>query len=171
MDLLKPRKEQMSDTHRTGTILIRKGTLLPPNLKIESEPFITAWIALTKLDGYGLGRKMKEANWDISYLAGAVNVIVLGRDGDMAVRRAVKRVLAKLKGKKFNSLEITKVVAKRFLGVPYVRVFAHSRNIQESKYPVAERAVDLKKHTPAGRNLEPEAAKSRPWEKLSPSSV
>ena len=160
----------MSDTHRTGTILIRKGTLLPPNLKIESQPFITAWIALTKLDGYGLGRKMKEANWDISYLAGAVNRIP-GRDGDIAVRRAVRRELAKLKGKKLSSLEITKVVAKRFLGVPYVRVFAHSRNILESKYPVAERAVDLKKHTPAGRNLEPEAAKSRPWEKLSPSSV
>src|SRR5438876_206615 len=47
------------------------------------------------------------------------------------LRRAVKCVLAKQKGQKFNSLEITKVVSKRFLGIPFMSVTGHSRHIQQ----------------------------------------
>jgi hypothetical protein len=43
----------------------------------------------------------------------------------------VKRVLARQEGQKFNSLEITKVVSKRFLGIPFTSVTAHSRHIQQ----------------------------------------
>jgi len=43
----------------------------------------------------------------------------------------VKCVLAKQEGQKFNSLEITKVVSKRFLGIPFMSVTAHSRHIQQ----------------------------------------
>ena len=69
---------------------------------------------------------------------------VLGRSGDGAVRKAVERILKGLKGRKFNSLEITKVVSKRFLGVPYVKVFAHSRHIQEGVYLAPARDSFLK---------------------------
>jgi hypothetical protein len=34
----------------------------------------------------------------------------------------------------FNGLEVTGIVAKRFLGVPYASVSAHSRHIQQSCY-------------------------------------
>jgi hypothetical protein len=43
----------------------------------------------------------------------------------------VKCVLAKQEGQKFNSLEITNVVSKRFLGIPFMRVTAHARHIQQ----------------------------------------
>jgi hypothetical protein len=33
---------------------------------------------------------------------------------------------------KFNCLEITGITQKRFLGLPYVHVSAHSRHIQKS---------------------------------------
>jgi hypothetical protein len=35
---------------------------------------------------------------------------------------------------KLNSLEITQVAAKRFMGLPYVTVSAHPRHIQESMF-------------------------------------
>jgi len=48
------------------------------------------------------------------------------------VRRALRRVLPKVKLLKFNCLEITEVTQKRFLGFPYVHVSVHSRHIQRS---------------------------------------
>ena len=65
------------------------------------------------------------------YLAGEIGATVLGRDRPGTLRRAVKCVLAKQKGQKFNSLEITKVVSKRFLGIPFMSVTGHSRHIQQ----------------------------------------
>jgi len=71
------------------------------------------------------------ANWNFFYLAGEIRATVLGRDRPGTLRRAVKCVLAKQEGQKFNSLEITKVVSKRFLGIPFMSVTAHSRHIQQ----------------------------------------
>ena len=120
----------MSANSASGTILIRENTLLPVGLAIESEVFLPGWRAVRNLDGYGLSRKIEEANWNFFYLAGEIRVTVLGRDGSKTLRRAVKRVLAKQE-KQFNSLEITKVVLKRFLGIPFVSVAAHTRHIQQ----------------------------------------
>ncbi len=121
----------MPDTIKTGTILIQEGTLLPTGVPIESDVFIPGWRVVRNLDGYGLGRKIHEANWNFFYLAGEIKTTVVGREGVEALRGAVKQILAKRTGQKFNSLEIMKVVSRRFLGVPYLSVSAHSRHIQQ----------------------------------------
>jgi hypothetical protein len=121
----------MSDTKRTETILIREGTLLPAGLSVETETFLPGWRAIKNLDRSALARNIEGANWNFFYLAGEIRAIVLGRDRSGTLRRAVKRVLAKQEGQKFNSLEITKVVSKRFLGFPFMSVTAHSRHIQQ----------------------------------------
>ena len=120
----------MPDINRAGTILIREDTLLPTNLSIESEAFLTGWRVIKNLDRSTLARNIESANWDFFYLAGEMRATVLGRDRSGTLRRAVRRVLAKQKGQKFNSLEITNVVSKRFLGIPFLSVTAHSRHIQ-----------------------------------------
>ena len=121
----------MPDTNRARTILIREDTPLPTNLPIESEAFLPGWRAVRNLDGYELGRKIEEAGWNFFYLAGEIRAMALGREGLGTLRRAVKRILAKQEGQKFNSLEITKIVSKRFLGIPFTSVMAHFRHIQE----------------------------------------
>ena len=131
----------MADTIKTGTILIKEGTLLPEALQFESEPCATGWRLVKDLDGYGLDRKIHEAGWTFFCLAGEIKATIFGFEGQETVRRAVKRILAKLKSEKFNSLEITRVASKRFLGVPYASVSARSRHIQESL--VLFRAKDL----------------------------
>ena len=121
----------MADTNRARTILIREDTPLPANLPIESEAFLPGWRVAKNLDGYGLGQKIEEAKWYFFYLVGEIRAIALGREDLGTLRRAVKCVLAKQEGQKFNSLEITKVVSKRFLGIPFMSVTAHSRHIQQ----------------------------------------
>jgi hypothetical protein len=115
----------------SGTIFIRENALLPVGLAIESEAFLPGWRVVQNLDRYALARRIESSNWNFFYLAGELRATVLGRDRSGTPRRAVKCVLGKQEGQKFNSLEITKAVSKRFLGIPFVSVTAHARHIQE----------------------------------------
>src|SRR6266436_748170 len=121
----------MPGTNRARTILISEDTPLPTNLPIESEAFLPGWKVVKNLDRSTLARNIEGANWNFFYLAGEIRATVLGRDRPGTLRRAVRRVLAKQEGQKFNSLEITRVVSKRFLGIPFMSVTAHSRHIQQ----------------------------------------
>ena len=124
----------MAETINTGTILIKDGAFLPDALRFESEPRATGWRLVKNLDGYELGRKIHEAGWTFFWLAGELGATVFGFDGQRTARRAVKRILANLKLGEFNSLEITRMVSKRFLGLSYVSISAHSRHIQENAF-------------------------------------
>jgi hypothetical protein len=120
----------MSDINRTRTVFIREGTPLPTTLSIETEAFLPGWRVVKNLDRQALTKEVEGANWNFFYLAGEIRATVVGREGLGALRRAVKCVLAKQEGQKFNSLELTKVVSRRFLGIPFISVTAHSRHIQ-----------------------------------------
>lgn len=120
----------MSETNRTRTVFIREGTPLPTTLSIESEAFLPGW-RVVKIDRQELTREIERANWNFFYLAGETKTIVFGRARSGTLRRAVKAVLARQEGRKFNALEITRIVSRRFLGVPFTSVTVHSRHIQE----------------------------------------
>ena len=121
----------MSDAKNNGTIFLREGTPLPASLSIESEAFLPGWRVVRNLDRSALARNIEAAKWYFFYLAGEMRTTVLGRDRPGTLRRALKRILAKRDDEKFNSLEITEVVARRFLGIPFTSFTAHSRHIQE----------------------------------------
>ena len=125
----------MPDTIKTGTILIKEGTLLPETLRFESEPCVPGWRLVKDLDGCGLDRKIHEAGWTFSWRAGEIGATVFGLDEQKTVRRALEQILANRESAGFNCLEIMRVASeasKRFLGVSYVTVSAQSRDIQES---------------------------------------
>ena len=124
----------MRETIQAGTILIKDGTLLPGALTFESEPYSPGWRSVRGLDGYAMDRKTHDAGWTFFYLAGESRATVFGHEGQETVRRAIKRILAGLKTEKFNSLEVTRVVFKHFLGVPYATVSFHIRNLQEGMF-------------------------------------
>jgi hypothetical protein len=136
---------QMSDVNKTKTILIKAGTPLSATLSIESEEFMPGWRVVKNIDrDDALSRKIEDANWNFFYLAGELKATVLGRDRPGTLRKAVKGLLAKQQGQIFNCLEITKVVSKRFLGIPFMRVIANSRQIQESIYLVHVKELVLR---------------------------
>src|ERR1700694_2930936 len=122
----------MSEINTTRTVFIRESTPLPTMRSMESEPFLPGWRMVTNLDRQALTREIEGANWNFFYLAGEIRSTVLGREGAGTLRRAVKRILAKHEGHsfRFNALEITKISSKWLLGIPLLRVTAHSRHIQ-----------------------------------------
>jgi hypothetical protein len=64
-------------------------------------------------------------------MAAEVKVTFLGAIGAKNIQNALMRTLRKVQRQRFNSLEVTGIVDKRFLGMPYGTVFAHSRHIQQ----------------------------------------
>jgi hypothetical protein len=129
-----------------GTLFIRENTLLPGGLIIETETFLPGWRAVRNCDGYRLGRKLEEAKWNFFYLAGEVRAIVLGREGPLALRRAVRSILSKPEARKFNSLELTGTRSRWFLGIPFVIVTANFRHIQQGL--ALDRANDFTRNKP-----------------------
>ncbi|MFH1741103.1 MAG: hypothetical protein ABIH23_19045 [bacterium] len=124
----------MAGKIKAGAILIKEGALLPEPLQFESEQYSNGWRWVKNLGGYELDRKVREAGWTFFFLAGETRASVFGFDIEKTTHRAIMRLLENLKAEKFNSLEITQVACRRFLGLPYVRVSAHSRHIQESMF-------------------------------------
>jgi len=124
----------MPPSVEVGTILIKERPLITQLLGLQSEPCSGNWRVVQGLDGFALDRKIHAAGWNFFFMAAEVKVMFLGALGTKKIQKALKRILAKVRHQNFNGLEVTGIVAKRFLGVPYATVSAHSRHIQQSGY-------------------------------------
>ena len=127
----------MTDGIKVGTILIEDGTPLPASLKFESKSYSTGWRSVTSLDGHELDRQIRAAGWSFFFLAGQVKGSAFGSAVQETARKAIARLVAKSQSQKFNCLQLTRVVAKHFLGFPYVSVSGHWRHIQKSMFLAA----------------------------------
>jgi hypothetical protein len=114
-----------------GTILMSEW---PPLLGLESEPYSGPWSVVKALDGFALDRKIRAAGWNFFFIAAEVKVMFFGAIGSEKMQRALHRILGKVGPQHFNGLEVTGIVAKRFLGLPYAIVSAHPRHVQQSCY-------------------------------------
>ena len=119
---------------KVGAILIEDWPLATQFLGLESEPYSEKWSLVKVLDGFALDRKIHASGWNFFFMATKVKVMFFGALGAKKIQNALKRILGKVKRQHFNALEVTEIVAKRFLGVPYSIVSAHSRHVQQSCY-------------------------------------
>jgi len=110
---------------------MQAGTLIPQSLRVETEACSPGWELITNSDGDSFDRRVRNAGWSFFFLAAKIHVTVWGRWTDNIVGKAIRRVLAKAQPAQFNCLEVTELSARRFCGIPYVRLSAHSRHIQE----------------------------------------
>ena len=117
---------------QVGAFLIEDWPLATQCLGLESEPYSGNWRLVKGLDGFALDRKIHAAGWNFFFMATQVKAMFFGALGAEKIQNALKRILRKVKQQHFNGLEVTEIVAKRFLGVPYSIVLAHSRHIQHS---------------------------------------
>jgi hypothetical protein len=123
----------MTATVQVGTILIgEKSPRMAELLALESEPYLGNWSVLKALDGFAVDNKIHAAGWNFFFMAAETKAMFFGAIGAQRIQNALKRILGKVRPQNFNCLEVTGIVAKRFLGVPYATVSAHSRHIQQS---------------------------------------
>ena len=119
---------------QVGSILIEESPRMTQVLGLESEPYSGNWRLVNVLRGFALDRKIRASGWNFFFMATEVKVMILGALGTDKLHNALKRILEKVRAQHFNSLEVTGIEERRFLGVPYAVVSAHSRHVQQSCY-------------------------------------
>ena len=122
----------MPPTVEVGAILMKDWPRIKKLLGLESEAYSEEWTVLKDLDVCALDRKIHAAGWNFFFMATEVKVMFFGSVGAAKIQNALKRILGKVKQQHFNGLEVTAIVARHFLGVPYVTVSAHSRHMQQN---------------------------------------
>ncbi|MGB8010188.1 MAG: hypothetical protein WCF68_01130 [Terriglobales bacterium] len=116
---------------QVGTILMSEW---PQLFGMESEPYSGQWIVLKGLDAGALDRKIRATGWNFFFIASEVKAMFLGVPATKKIEHAVKRILDKVHQQHYNGLEVTGIVTKHFLGLPYAIVSAHPRHLQQSCY-------------------------------------
>jgi hypothetical protein len=136
----------MPPTIQVGTILTNESSLKLQSLGLETTHCSGNWSLVKVLDGFALDRKIQAAGWNFFFMAAELKVMFFGSLGAAKIQNAVKRILEKVKPQHFNGLEVTGIVARHFLGVPYVTVSAHSRHMQSSCYLDSANARQTSQH-------------------------
>ena len=119
---------------QVGAILIEEWPLMTQLFGLNSDPYSGKWSLVRVLDGFALDRKVHAEGWNFFFMATEVKTMFFGALAAKKIQNALKRILGKVTAQDFNCIEVTGIVAKRFLGVPYAIVTAHSRHIQKSCY-------------------------------------
>jgi hypothetical protein len=120
----------MSYASEPTILLVREGAELPPDLPTEDAAFLPGWRVVRNFDNYALRQKMKGTNWRFLRLRCSKETRVIGRARQEILRRGVAQILADLKGRKFNSLEITVLGSKCFLGLIFLDLAVNLRHFQ-----------------------------------------
>jgi hypothetical protein len=124
----------MPSTVQVGTILMKEWPGMPRLIGFETEPGWAEWNIVKVPDAFTLDRKIHAAGWNFFFMAAEVKAMFFGSLSAAKIRTALKRILTKVNRQHFNGFEITAIVARHFLGIPYVTVSAHSRHLQQSCY-------------------------------------
>jgi hypothetical protein len=122
----------MTSAIALGDILIEGGTYMPDSLTKPGESSLPGWSAV-KSSLPAFEKEIKEAGWTLFFMAGDIKATVFGFDRQRTLRAALKRLVTMVKSQSCNSIEITHLVEKSFLKVPYVSVWAHARHLQRGQ--------------------------------------
>ena len=114
-----------------GSILIKEQPLMTEHLGLESDSYSQNWSVVRAVNGFSLDRKVRAAGWSSFFMAAEVQANAVGSIRAGSLRTALQRIFSKVRDEDFNCLEVTGIVARNFLGIPYVMVSAHSRHIQK----------------------------------------
>jgi hypothetical protein len=122
----------MTPIVQVGTVLIgEESARMTEVLALESEPYFENWSVVKSLDGIALNDKIRAARWNFLFMAAEIKSTFFGAIAEGKIRGALRQIARKVRHQNFNCLEVTAIVAKHFLGIPYATVSAHSRHIQQ----------------------------------------
>ncbi len=113
-------------------MFVMNGLLLPPALHFDGQAYSEQWRLLRSRKSGEIDSQARDCGWNFIFLAEAIQRTVLGFGRDWALRKATGQVLAESRKNAFNSVEITAVTTRHFLGLHWATVGAHSRSLQKS---------------------------------------
>jgi len=120
----------MIETISAGTILIDGRAPVPKSNLLRNSSDSNGW-SVIKSGRAAFEDTIEGAGWTFFFMAGAIRATAFGADEQKATRSALTRLIADVKSRHCNSIEITEVTGEKFLGLRYVSVVARARHLQE----------------------------------------
>jgi len=126
----------MVPTVRLGTVVIGDDWPTVANVvTLASDPHCGKWRVVRGVDSFALDRAIRAAGGNCLFMEDELKATFLGAIGTPRIQSVIKGILAKAQRQNFNCLEVTGIVAKRFLGVPCVTVSARAMNWRLAPLP------------------------------------
>lgn len=113
----------------TGTVLIRKGSEIPSGVFFDTVPYSHDWELIA--ESRNIDARLCASGWNLFFIANTLRVTSLDF-GDTSLRKGVNRLLKQVRELHLNSLRVTHIVSKTFLGIPYIVLIAHPCHLQRS---------------------------------------
>jgi hypothetical protein len=117
----------MQQEIQAGTVLMKESHLFV----LESEPYFGNWSVVRAFEDYPFDQQVHAAGCHFPFIGAEVKVRFLGELGTKKINKAFTQILRKMRGHNFNCIKVTGIIVKRFLGVSYTTVSAHSRYLQQ----------------------------------------
>jgi hypothetical protein len=126
--------QRESPTIERGAIFVQDNPFLPKTLYLESATGYGGWVRVANpMNGAQLDTTLTAAGWTSFYLAGSIQTTVFGFDRQKMASEALKRLIMNMSVDRCNCLEIDEVITHSWLGLPYLRLLSHARQIQAKK--------------------------------------
>jgi len=122
----------MQPAVHVGSVFIKDRSLITQLLELQTEAYCEDWNIVRELDSCALDRKAHAVGWQFFFIAAEVKAMFWGLAVEKRIQKAIRKILTNVQLHNFNALELTAIVSKHFLGVPYTIVSAHSRKLQQS---------------------------------------
>lgn len=114
-----------------GCIFLMEGLLLPPPLRFEGRLYADGWKLLNRLRSGEIELRARHSSWNFIFLPEVMRRTVFGFGRAGGLRRATNKLLSAAERNAFNSVEVTEITARKFLGVHWVSVGARFRSLQK----------------------------------------
>jgi hypothetical protein len=117
-----------------GSLLIEKSASRPECFQVAENTDSSPWATVAAdLSPKEREKALTADGWTFAYMAGAIEATAVGFNPANRMTSALKQLTALAAAQQCNCVEIDAVVMRTFLGVPYLRVSAHSRDIQRDR--------------------------------------
>lgn len=116
-----------------GSVLLKNGTALPFVLHMSAGRF-GDWEVVSGLDGSAIDRKLRQSGWHFSFIVPAAEANAIGLDPQKTVARALRRITRAVEARGFNAVEVTAIRQKKRLGIQWVSITAHPRDVHNSPF-------------------------------------
>jgi hypothetical protein len=115
-----------------GTILMAADVLHPQWFQLGDDSHPNGWRTVRHdLNPHDFEQELASGGWAFFYIASPVTTTKFGFDRAKMMNSALRRLIKDTRLQRCNCLEIQEVETHSFLGVPYVTVSGHPRNIQK----------------------------------------
>jgi hypothetical protein len=124
---------EQANSLSVGSVLIKSDIPLPKWFRFNCEDD-GRWKKLFDADSHAVERTALAVGWHFSFIAKAVKCTALGLTRQSATQRAGRKLKELAGGSGFNSLEITEIAARRWVGLHHVTVVANPRHLQPTPF-------------------------------------